>query len=268
MNLTVAGYADVQGAAVGGASSDVTNDLVRNNSVTVSGDLYALNDVNLYAGKDKTGANGSLDLVAESETYNYAALPIADPKLDDKFAQNNQIIINSGSDISSVRDINLYADAGKESVRDTTLMYTWVYSDKKENYSNSSVGDAEPNNKSAQNFVQVNGNLTAGVQNKQYVSIGGKYNAETQETNGMQLVFFDDETLKAVHDYGNGQESAVGADGLIVDYSEGVDGNGIEIGTFDYGTTLFDRYNELGELMAGYSEDTSSTAYLGYKAYF
>lgn len=266
MNLTVAGYADVQGAAVGGASSDVTNNLVRNNSVTVSGDLYALNDVNLYAGKDKTGANGSLDLVAESETYNYAALPIADPKLDDKFAQNNQIIINSGSDISSVRDINLYADAGKESVRDTTLMYTWVYSDKKENYSNSSVGDAEPNNKSVQNFVQVNGNLTAGVQNKQYVSIGGKYNAETQETNGMQLVFFDDETLKAVHDYGNGQESAVGADGLIVDYSEGVDGNGIEIGTFDYGTTLFDRYNELGELMAGYSEDTSSTAYLGYKA--
>ena len=266
MDLTVAGYADVQGAAVGGASSDVTNNLVRNNSVTVSGDLYALNDVNLYAGKDKTGANGSLDLVAESETYNYAALPIADPKLDDKFAQNNQIIINSGSDISSVRDINLYADAGKESVRDTTLMYTWVYSDKKENYSNSSVGDAEPNNKSTQNFVQVNGNLTAGVQNKQYVSIGGKYNAETQETNGMQLVFFDDETLKAVHDYGNGQESAVGADGLIVDYSEGVDGNGIEIGTFDYGTTLFDRYNELGELMAGYSEDTSSTAYLGYKA--
>ena len=266
MDLTVAGYADVQGAAVGGASSDVTNNLVRNNSLAVSGDLYALNDVNLYAGKDKTGANGSLDLVAESETYNYAALPIADPKLDDKFAQNNQIIINSGSDISSVRDINLYADAGKESVRDTTLMYTWVYSDKKENYSNSSVGDAEPNNKSAQNFVQVNGNLTAGVQNKQYVSIGGKYNAETQETNGMQLVFFDDETLKAVHDYGNGQESAVGADGLIVDYSEGVDGNGIEIGTFDYGTTLFDRYNELGELMAGYSEDTSSTAYLGYKA--
>lgn len=266
MDLTVAGYADVQGAAVGGASSDVTNNLVRNNSVTVSGDLYALNDVNLYAGKDKTGANGSLDLVAESETYNYAALPIADPKLDDKFAQNNQIIINSGSDISSVRDINLYADAGKEKVRDTTLMYTWVYSDKKENYTNSSIGDAEPNNKTAQNFVQVNGNLTAGVQNKQYVSIGGMYDADTKETDGMQLVFFDDDTLKAVHDYRNGQESAVGADGLIVDYSEGVDGNGIEIGTFDYGTTLFDRYNELGELMAGYSEDTSSTAYLGYKA--
>ena len=255
MDLTVAGYADVQGAAVGGASSDVTNDLVRNNSVTVSGDLYALNDVNLYAGKDKTGANGSLDLVAESETYNYAALPIADPKLDDKFAQNNQIIINSGSDISSVRDINLYADAGKESVRDTTLMYTWVYSDKKENYSNSSVGDAEPNNKSAQNFVEVNGNLTAGVQNKQYVTIGGESG---------QLVFLNKGTLNAVNDFYNSDNYAVGKPSISA--SDGVDKNSIVVGTFDYGTTLFERYNELGELMQSYGEDKNSTAYLGYKA--
>lgn len=255
MNLTVAGYADVQGAAVGGASSDVTNNLVRNNSVTVSGDLYALNDVNLYAGKDKTGANGSLDLVAESETYNYAALPIADPKLDDKFAQNNQIIINSGSDISSVRDINLYADAGKESVRDTTLMYTWVYSDKKENYSNSSVGDAEPNNKNAQNFVQVNGNLKAGIQNKQYVTIGGESG---------QLVFLNNNTLNAVNDYYNSDNYAVGKPSISA--SDGVDKNSIVVGTFDYGTTLFERYNELGELMRSYGEDKNSTAYLGYKA--
>ena len=257
MDLTVAGYADVQGAAVGGASSDVTNNLVRNNSVTVNGDLYALNDVNLYAGKDKTGANGSLDLVAESETYNYAALPIADPKLDDKFAQNNQIIINSGSDISSVRDINLYADAGKESVRDTTLMYTWVYSDKKENYTNSSVGDAEPNNKSAQNFVQVNGNLTAGVQNKQYVTIGGESG---------QLVFLNEGTLNAVNDFYNSDNYAVGKDSISISASDGVDKNSIVVDTFDYGTTLFERYNELGELMQSYGEDKNSTAYLGYKA--
>ncbi len=257
MDLTVAGYADVQGAPVGGASSDVTNNLVRNNSVTVSGDLYALNDVNLYAGKDKTGANGSLDLVAESETYNHAALPIADPKLDDKFAQNNQIIINSGSDISSVRDINLYADAGKESVRDTTLMYTWVYSDKKENYSNSSVGDAEPNNKSAQNFVQVNGNLTAGVQNKQYVTIGGESG---------QLVFLNKGTLNAVNDFYNSDNYAVGKDSISISASDGVDKNSIVVDTFDYGTTLFERYNELGELMQSYGEDKNSTAYLGYKA--
>lgn len=266
MDLTVRGQADVQGAAIGGASSDVESVLNRNNKISVSGDLYAMNDVNLYAGKDKNGAEGNLDLVAESETYNYAALPIADPKLDDRINQNNQVVINSGSDVSSVRNINLYADAGKETIRDTTLMYTWVYSDKGENYTSSTVGDKESENKYSENFVQADGNLTAGVQNKQYITIGGTYNPETGETEGSQLVFLNKDTLDAVKAYGNGQESAVGEAGIILDTSDNIVAGTVDYGTFDYGTTLFERYNELGELMQGYAEDTTSTAYVGYKA--
>lgn len=252
MDLTVSGVADVQGAAVGGASSDVTNVLNRKNKITVSGDLYAMNDVNLYAGKDKNGAEGKLDLAAESETYNYAALPIADPKLSDKVNQHNQVVINKGSDVSSVRNINLYADAGKETIRDTTLMYTWVYSDKGENYTSSTVGDKEPENKDSENFVQADGNLVAGVQNKQYITIGGDG----------QLVFRDQYILEAVNNYGN--QSAVGEP--TIEASDSVDTNAIVFGTFDYGVTLFERYNELGELMNSYGEDKTSTAYLGYKA--
>lgn len=252
MDLTVRGQADVQGAAVGGASSDVTNVLNRNNKITVSGDLYAMNDVNLYAGKDKNGAEGKLDLAAESETYNYAALPIADPKLSDKVNQHNQVVINKGSDVSSVRNINLYADAGKETIRDTTLMYTWVYSDKGENYTSSTVGDKEPENKDSENFVQADGNLIAGVQNKQYITIG----------NEGELVFLNPDTLAAVNNYGN--QSAVGKP--TIEASDGVDTEDIVVGTFDYGVTLFERYNELGELMNSYGEDKDSTAYLGYQA--
>ena len=252
MDLTVRGQADVQGAAVGGASSDVASVLNRNNKITVSGDLYAMNDVNLYAGKDKNGVDGSLDLVAESETYNYAALPIADPKLDDQINQNNQVVINNGSDVSSVRNINLYADAGKETIRDTTLMYTWVYSDKGENYTSSTVGDKEPENKDSNNFVQADGNLVAGVQNKQYITIG----------NEGELVFLNPDTLEAVNNYDN--QVAVGTP--TIEASSGVDTDAIVVGTFDYGTALFDRYNQLGELMNSYGEDKNSTAYLGYKA--
>lgn len=252
MDLTVRGQADVQGAAVGGASSDVASVLNRNNKITVSGDLYAMNDVNLYAGKDKNGADGSLDLVAESETYNYAALPIANPKLDDQINQNNQVIINKGSDVSSVRNINLYADAGKKTIRDTTLMYTWVYSDKGENYTSSTVGDKEPENKDSNNFVQADGNLVAGVQNKQDVTIGGEDG---------ELVFLNPVTLEAVNNYGD--QVAVGTP--TIEASSGVDTDAIVVGTFDYGTALFDRYNELGDLMQGYADDPLSTAYIGYK---
>ncbi len=263
MNITASGVADVQGAAVGGASSDVANVLNRNNKITVSGDLYALNDVNLYAGRDSNGNDGKLDLVVESETYNYAALPIASPKLDDAINQNNQVVVNSTGNVDSVRNINIYADAGKETIRDTTLMYTWVYSDKGENYTSSTIGDKAPENKKANNYVQADGKLTAGVQNKQYITIGGTYDPATGTTSGSQLVFFNKDTLDAVNKYYKNDKYAT--DNPDISASEGVDVDGIVLGTLDYGTTLFERYNELGELMREYSEDTTSTAYVGYK---
>ena len=265
MDMAVIGVADTQGGAVGGASSDVTSTMNRNNSIAVDGTLYSMNDVNLYAGKDKDGSEGKLDLEADSESYNKTALAVSNPKLNDAVNQNNTVTIGSSSEVSSVRNINLYADAGKETIRDSSVLYTWYWSDKDENYTSSTVGDAEPDNKHSNNYVQANGTLTAGVQNKQYITIGGTYNPETGTTDGSQLIFFDDQVKDAVNAYENGQE-AVGKDDLIINASDGVDKDGIGTGTMDYGTTLFERYNELGELMQAYAEDPSSTAYLGYKA--
>ena len=265
MDMAVTGVADTQGGAVGGASSDVTSTLNRNNSIAVDGTLYSMNDVNLYAGKDKNGSEGKLDLEADSESYNKTALAVSNPELNDTVNQNNQVVINTGGKVDSVRHINAYADAGKETIRDSSVLYTWYWSDKNESYTSSTIGDKEPDNKHSNNFVQADGVLTAGVQNKQYITIGGTYDPETEETDGSQLVFFDDAVKDAVNAYGNGQ-NAVGEDGLIIDSSEGVDENGIIKGTMDYGTTLFERYNELGELMQAYAENPSSNAYLGYKA--
>ena len=256
MDMAVIGVADTQGGAVGGASSDVTSTMKRNNSIAVDGTLYSMNDVNLYAGKDKDGSEGKLDLEADSESYNKTALAVSNPKLNDAVNQNNTVTIGSGSKVSSVRNINLYADAGKETIRDSSVLYTWYWSDKDENYTSSTVGHEEPDNKHSNNFVQADGTLTAGVQNKQYITIGG---------DDSQLVFFDDKVKDAVNAYENGQE-AVGKDDLIINASKGVDTDGIGTGTMDYGTTLFDRYNELGELMQAYADSPDSAAYIGYKA--
>ena len=267
VDVTVRGVADVQGAAVGGASSDVTNMLTRDNAVTVNGDIYSMNDVSLFAGKDKIGNDGKLNVNVESETYNYAGIPLAaSPKLSDHITQSNRVVVGKGSDISSVRNIDLYADAGKETIRDATLLYTWVYSDANEGYTSSTIGDKEADNKISDNYVQVDGALTAGVQNKQYITIGGTYNPETGETTGSQLVFFDPTVLGAVKEYGNGQESAVDMNGVIITASDNVNTDDIVFETFDYGLALFERYNELGELMNSYGEEKDSTAYLGYQA--
>lgn len=265
MDMAVDGVADTQGGAAGGASSDVASTLKRNNSLKIDGTLYGMNDVNLYAGKDKNGSESRLDLSADSEAYNKTALAVSVPLLNDQIYQNNQVILGGDSRISSVRHINAYADAGKETIRDSSVLYTWYWSDKNENYTSSTIGDEAPDNKHSSNFVQADGTLTAGTQNKQYITIGGTYDPETGKTDGSQLVFFDDAVKDAVNAYGNGQ-TAVGKDGLTVSVSDGVDKDAIQTGSFDYGTALFERYNELGDLMQAYAEDPYSTAYLGYKA--
>ncbi|MBS5427097.1 hypothetical protein, partial [Phascolarctobacterium succinatutens] len=258
MTINVIGVADTQGAAIGGASSDVTNKTTRNNSITVAGNaaLYSMNDVNLYAGSDINGAAGKLKLNVDSEAYNKTALGLGKPKLKDDILQNNNVTLNKGSNISSVRNINLYADAGTETIRDTSVMYNWYYSDKDENYTSSTIGDNEPQNKHSNNYIQADGTLTAGVQNKQFITIG-KDGA---------LVFLDSAVRDGVNKVSG--NNAIGENELRnqITASDGINKDDIVIGTMDYGTTLFERYEQVRKLMNEYSEDTNSTAYLGYKA--
>ena len=258
MTINVIGVADTQGAAIGGASSDVTNKTTRNNSITVDGNaaLYSMNDVNLYAGSDINGAAGKLKLNVDSEAYNKTALGLGKPKLKDDILQNNNVTLNKGSNISSVRNINLYADAGTETIRDTSVMYNWYYSDKDENYTSSTIGDNEPQNKHSNNYIQSDGTLTAGVQNKQFITIG-KDGA---------LVFLDSAVRDGVNKVSG--NNAIGESELRnqITASDGINKDDIVIGTMDYGTTLFERYDQVRKLMNEYSEDTTSTAYLGYKA--
>lgn len=258
MTINVIGVADTQGAAIGGASSDVTNETTRNNSITVAGNaaIYSMNDVNLYAGSDINGAAGKLKLNVDSEAYNKTALGLGKPKLKDDILQNNNVTLHNGSNISSVRNINLYADAGTETIRDTSVMYNWYYSDKDENYTSSTIGDNEPQNKHSNNYIQADGTLTAGVQNKQSITIG----------NDGALVFLDSAVREGVNKVeGN---NAIGESELRkqITASDGINKDDIVIGTMDYGTTLFERYEQVRKLMNEYSEDTTSTAYLGYKA--
>ena len=258
MTINVIGVADTQGAAIGGASSDVTNKTTRNNSITVAGKaaLYSMNDVNLYAGSDINGAAGKLKLNVDSEAYNKTALGLGKPKLKDEILQNNNVTLNANSNISSVRNINLYADAGTETIRDTSVMYNWYYSDKDENYTSSTIGDNEPQNKHSNNYIQADGTLTAGVQNKQFITIG-KDGA---------LVFLDSAVRDGVNKVSG--NNAIGENELRnqITASDGINKDDIVIGTMDYGTTLFERYEQVRNLMNEYSEDTTSTAYLGYKA--
>ena len=173
-NVTAKGVADTQGGAVGGASSNVKNTLQRTNKVDVQGSVYSLNDVNLYAGKDANGAMDNLDLQVDSEAYNKTALSVAVPKFKDTLTQSNQVVVGKDADVSSVRHVHAYADEAGKYLREQSVKYTWYHSDANENFTSTSVGKKSDNiNDTTDNYVQIDGKVTAGTQNKQKIVIGG-----------------------------------------------------------------------------------------------
>lgn len=252
-NVTAKGVADTQGGAVGGASSDVKNTLQRTNKVDVQGKVYSLNDVNLYAGKDENGALDNLDLNVESEAYNKTALSVAVPKFKDTLTQANQVIVGKDADVAGVRHVSAYADEAGKYLREQSVKYTWYHSDANENFTSTSVGKKSDNiNDQTDNYVQVDGKVTAGAQNKQKIVIGGTG----------QIVVLDQDELAAVKAV-KGQENAV--QHPKIDASSGIDTANITYARIDYANALMTRYYELAKLISQYSDSKDLTALKGYR---
>ena len=252
-NVTAKGVADTQGGAVGGASSDVKNTLQRTNKVDVQGKVYSLNDVNLYAGKDENGALDNLDLNVESEAYNKTVLSVAVPKFKDTLTQANQVIVGKDADVAGVRHVSAYADEANKYLREQSVKYTWYHSDANENFTSTSVGKKSDSiNDKTDNYVQIDGKVTAGAQNKQKVVIGGTG----------QIVVLDQDELAAVKAV-KGQENAV--QHPTIDASSGIDTANITYARIDYANALMTRYYELANLISQYSDSKDLTALKGYR---
>lgn len=251
--VTAKGVADTQGGAVGGASSDVKNTLQRTNKVDVQGKVYSLNDVNLYAGKDANGAMDNLDLTVESEAYNKTALSVAVPKFKDTLTQANQVVVGQGADVAGVRHVNAYADEADKYLREQSVKYTWYHSDAKENFTSTSVGKKSDSiNDKTDNYVQIDGKVTAGAQNKQKIVIGGSG----------QIVVLDKDELAAVKAV-KGQEKAVQRP--TIEASDNIDTSQITYASIDYANALMARYYELSTLIGQYSDSKELTALKGYQ---
>jgi len=247
------GVADTQGGAVGGASSDVKNTLQRTNKVDVQGKVYSLNDVNLYAGKDANGAMDNLDLTVESEAYNKTALSVAVPKFKDTLTQANQVVVGQGANVAGVRHVNAYADEADKYLREQSVKYTWYHSDAKENFTSTSVGKKSDSiNDKTDNYVQIDGKVTAGAQNKQKIVIGGSG----------QIVVLDKDELAAVKAV-KGQEKAIQRP--TIEASDNIDTSQITYASIDYANALMARYYELSTLIGQYSDSKDLTALKGYQ---
>lgn len=282
VKLNLYAYSEVSPAVNLANSTDanITNAITRTNTIEVNGNssLYSARDINLYAGKLLNGNVATLDLDAEASDFNASLIPVVlDPTVDNAVTQENQIIIGNGSSSGSARHTNLYADTGREMARIYSCRYTgWGSSDVDGGYVTTDSGQTM-DNKTTNNYVNINGSVVAGVANKVDITIG--HTGDIVVLDDPEVPGFVSAERDAVVGVDGGalSEAQVRANSTVTaDSSSGLTVASLTFGRENYANELMNRYNEVLCLMSEYESDnikdangnvtSYSPSYLGYKA--
>ena len=299
-NITNRAKAENSAGLAGGVYGNTTNNITRNNNVKVAGHIYGRRNVNLYAGKFETDELASLDLKTDAEVFNRSIIPVyTDPTLTNHFTQNNSVDISG--DVEAVQDVNLYADAGKETISTFVGTYT-AYGGKgdpqyvaKTNGKANVDPDGNPTggNDKTDNHITVTGSVTAGVSNYQKVTIGGDtyqglvvltkdqyqymsayYQQKGQSIPSNYVVLMSDadyeslsasEKTNAAYRKMSDFVKIYDQDGKETDKA-GISSSDFTIGTYNYVSGIETRLNELAKLISEYPEGSSARS--GYEAEF
>lgn len=226
--------ADTQGGAVGAASAEADNAFDRANRINVdsTSTLLSSNDANLYAGANISGITSSLNLQVLADAYNKTALPLVTvPSVENRMTQANQVAI--GGNIESVRHVNLKAGKGDTTVTESAKEYN-IYQGTTGSGSvaSTTLGDTV-GGETTNNFVDVTGNVTAGVHNSLNITINGTINIDKNNQN----ISYSDFNANAAEDWFN--------DDTIQKTDTTIENN------------LMERYNEITGLMQQYQESTN-----------
>ncbi len=259
VKLSTYGNAETATGVATGANALMTNQLTRNNSIDMSqgvNSLYSSQDVYLYAGKNGDGSASLLDLDAQATDFIGGVLPtFPRPTVENRISQNNQITIGKNSASRSVRHSDFYAASGREMANVSANRYVGIYGSSQKGAFVSTDKGETIQGKTANNFVQVDGSAVAGVANKITIVIGKAGDVVVRDKNLRDTVV------------GGAKDSSDISVSVNADESTGLTKDSLLFGTEDYTTTLFERYQEIENLMLEYGKDgEESAAYQGYKA--
>lgn len=257
LKLFTYAYSEFSSGAMGGADAIVNNNLTRNNKINLlsGSDLYGLQDINLYAGKNADGSVATLDLDAEATDFVGSDIPITiKPSVNNDIRQNNQITIDAASASTSVRHTNLYASTGREMARISSGRYVGIWSSKRDSKFVTTDKGETVDGKTANNYVDINGKVVAGIANKIDITIGS----------AGDIVILDEKMRDSVSGAKDASQITVKVD---ANASTGLSRNSLTFGSENYANTLYERYNAVLDLMNEYEKDgTDSAAYIGYKS--
>jgi len=204
INLSTRSVADIKSQAnaktyglAGAATGTTLSRVDADNKVIIKSGAYlrAAGDMKILAGRDKAGARNDFDVIARTDLWNKTAIPfITNPKADAKLTQNNRIVIESGTELGSVKDTYLLADEGnvfvegkgigKDAYREALAAVANAFRRLvgKDEISFDIHGGSTTNNSSSS--VSNNGIVKAGIQNKQYLTIRTDGSVDTNDPQG------------------------------------------------------------------------------------
>lgn len=272
LEITAATYTEMTAGAAGATEAKTTNTVERTNKVNLkSGKIYSMRDVNLYAGRDEKGNNGLFTLIARAETYCGALIPFStNPTLNNNLTQNNEINVESGMTesgmtIQSVRHSNLYADYGTENVKLLEARHS-VYRDKtnKDTYVVSENG-LPSGVETYNNYVRVDGSITAGISNVVGITIGGTGMFIVKDVNEKNMITAGGSGY-TVYTFEEFKTLATGGLDIVADSSSGLTKDKFTLGIADYISNLGDRLEQLKKLVSDAAMSSDKTAYNAYKA--
>lgn len=173
-DLHIESIGDVEGAAVGGAGATIKVMQNRLNQVNLaaSSRILSKGKVAVRAGRDLSGDNAKFNLAAYSHAYSHSAIGGTDSVVNDKLNLNNQLFLNGN--ITSWRDIELYAKEGDVSTEETARYWFWTTaSDAGEVSIASTKAGTKSKNLTTINQLDVKGQVQAGVNTRADVVIEG-----------------------------------------------------------------------------------------------
>jgi len=161
--------ANIQGGFAGVGIANTNNTLNRSNAVKLTGStIDAANNVYLSSGESK------LTMTAFADVYNKTALPLSTaPELKDNLKVNNTVNINSGSTISAVRNVNIKAESGTEVVTESAKEYNIYKGEGGKGNVIVTTGHEGNAFETANNFVNIDGTINAGIRNSLNMTISG-----------------------------------------------------------------------------------------------
>ena len=249
---------DLQGAAAGGATSDMTVKVTRGNAVTVDlgSTLLSAGDVKIYAGKDEDGSSASLNYSAISHAYAHGAITGASAELDSSIDQKNVITLAGAA--KAVGDVELSAVQGFMQVVESVERYAWYSQASSAQVVTTALGDAIKSLTSS-NRIDLTGSVEAGQNNKYELTISGTVLLGEYAEGGIKVPTASGDMV-------------VSSDTALVT-SPKLEGSSGEVAvttrSMDYSTNLYERWKTVCQLMQDYqatSGDVTSSAYLGFAA--